>query len=886
MKTIKPQKLGVLCRCLESDQRTYFVVSLLVFFPLDAPRHLLTEVALWQLVEKALGKDGVLDEGHSKSNGELIVHGKCFPSTSGEARPVSYVRAQLGGVDKKLAVIGDRVWKRGVPTEPAPFTEMPIDWAHAFGGPGFAQNPLGKGFAPVSGDAGEVHPLPNIEVPGALVRSPKDRPTPASFRPIDLMWPQRFSKVGTYDAEWLKTRFPGVAKDLDPSFFNTAPNDQQIRGYFRGDEAFVIENMHPTRARIEGKLPGVAGRAFITQRTKEGDAFRELKTRLDTVLLFPEAERGVLVFRGMIEIAEDDASDVVHLVIACEDASAPRPVEHYQGVLALRLDKKKGTLAALQDRDLMPPAAGGAVPNAPKSDVAEMIEGEDLLRKNLLRKQDKQRAEAKAFIESKGLRPEEYGIIELPPEEPVPSIEDPDAVAAYVEKAVERRDKMMVEAEAKKVQAEADGRKLAEKHGVDYDKMMDDAKKRRAGPPKFSADAELAQMRRMLAEARDKGAPMPAMEAKALSPAYEQEMRGNEERLHAAYRRFAHHQPAGAALEGDEAARVRDAAVRALAQGESFAQRDFTGVDLRGVDLSGKDLRLAYLEGANLEDVSLVGANLEGAVLARANLTQAKLAGAKLAGANLGGAKLAGADLAGADLGRATLTRADLTGASFRGASLGGADLFEATFGRADFSAVKAPQLLVLRADASGCSFAGAEIDKGRFVECDVRGADFSDSRMEKVSFVTVQGEGAVFRRAQIKGAVFVHGSVFPRASFEDACLDSANLMGTDLTQATFARASLAGANLAQCTLRGARLERAAAPGAMLMKADLSGASLVKANLMGALMSKADIAGADLTGSNLFRSDLSRTHIDGATKIGGANLKHARVEPRSRDERR
>src|SRR6185312_16612224 len=107
--------------------------------------------------------------------------------------------------------------------------------------------------------------------------------------------------------------------------------------------------MHPRRARIEERLPGVCTRAFITQKTAAGEVFREIQTRLDTVRFFPHAERGVVIFHGMVEIEEDDGRDVLHLVLACEDLGKPRPVEHYREVLAQRLDKAKGYLLGLRD---------------------------------------------------------------------------------------------------------------------------------------------------------------------------------------------------------------------------------------------------------------------------------------------------------------------------------------------------------------------------------------------------------------------------------------------------------------------------------------------------------------------------------------------------------
>jgi uncharacterized protein YjbI with pentapeptide repeats len=898
MRTIKPQKVGVLTRMFEADQRSYLVVTLLVFFPLDAPRALLPEVELWTHAEKLLGKDGILDEGYSKQRGELLVRGSCFPSMTGEAKPVSYVRAKLGSIDKRLAVVGDRVWKRGVPTEPVPFTEMPLDWSRALGGAGFAPNPVGKGAALVMHDGVEVQPLPNLELPGALMRSPKDRPTPAGFGPYDLLWPQRFSKVGTYDAEWLKTRFPGVARDLDPEFFQTAPEDQRIQGYFRGDEDFVLENMHPRRARIEGVLPGVVGRAFVTQRQADGEVFRELSLRLDTVHLYPGIERGLLLFRGMLEVVDDEADDIVHLVVACDDASAPRPASHYEAVLASRLDKRRGAVAALREYELLPPLAEGVRPRIDRSDVGDLVASESLLKQNLERQRDKQRAKAKAYVESQGLVPEDYGIGPLPPEEPVPSPDDPDAIAAFVEKAEEKRAALLADAEEAKKKAEADARAVAARFDVDYDEMMATAAKRGAGPPTYSADQELATLRRMLSEAREQGAPMPSMEATAADPKYEQSLHQNEQRLHDLYARFGHLQPATAELEGDEAARVRAAALAALetatrlpeggvASGPApLARRDLTGADLRGVTAQRRDLRGLYLEGANLEGANLEGCDLSGAVLARAQLTGARLAGANLTEANLGGATLKEADLTGARLTKASLHRADLSAAKLCGCDLEGATLLEARVAGADFSGASAPGLTLLQVDASGCSFVGAKLAKARFIETTLAGADFSGAELEKASFVTVKAEGAMFRGARCQSAVFVHGTVLPRADFRGALLDGANLHAADLRETCFEGASLVSACLVRSDFARANLQRARATGALLMRANLTGASLARANLMDALLSKAVLVACDLSDSNLFRADISRTRIDGATRVGGANLKHARVEPRNRDERR
>ncbi len=864
MKTVKPQKLGVLHRTFEADRRQYLVVTTFLFFPLDAPRSVLTEVEMWKTLGAELGEGAVIDEGWSKAQGEVIVTGLCFPP-GGVAKPASYVRVKLGPIDKQLAVVGDRFWRDGVPTPPLPFTQMPIDWAHAFGGEGYAQNPAGKGALPVPSPVGDVHPLPNVEPQDALLRSPRDRPPPAGFAPYALDSAQRQSRAGTYDREWLTTRAPGIAKDLDPTFFNAAPEDQRAPGYFAGDEAFVIENMHPARPWIEGRLPGLATRAFINQKTPEGDRFREVITRLDTVRFFPNVERGLLVFRGMVEIGEDDAADVLQLVVACEDPTAPKAVQHYRDVLALRLDKKRGALAALRDLDLMPAAEGGLSPSAPKTDVGELISGDDLLRKNMRRKAEAEHAKLCARLEAQGIRPADHGVGPLPAHDDPPSVDDADAFGAYVETQLALAEGQRAAAEVERAERETSARALCAKQGLDFDAIV---AKGRGGPPTFSAEAQLDRL-------------PPAVIA--ANPGVAQKLRTAEEKLHLAYRLTAHHQPAAEAPDAEVALWRGGSLAAAVADGESLAARDFSGADLSRRDLRGANLRGVFLEGANLEAADLSGADLTDAVLARANLTKAKLSSARAGGANLGGARLHGADLSGADLTRAILAKADLDGARFTGATLTGVDVLETTFGAADLSGVLAAELRVVKTSLAGATLAGATLTKAVFLEVDLTGADFTGAKLDQASFVTCTGEGAVFRRASLKRAVFVHGSSFPGADFREATLDAACLRGTNLDACHFHGARLESADLGECSLRGALFPGASAPSAILIRADLSGASLAGANLMQAILQKAKLLGTDLSDANLFRADLSRVHLDRATKLDGARLVQSRVDPRRQD---
>ena len=143
MRTIKPQRLGLLSRVFENEGHCYFVVSVFGLFAFEQPNRLLSEVALWKLVGQELGDGAILDEGMSKQRGELLMTAKDYPSRPGSA---CKVRVELGPIDKSLYVVGDRSWDGDDPSLPEPFSEMPIDYAHAFGGAGYERNPEGKGY--------------------------------------------------------------------------------------------------------------------------------------------------------------------------------------------------------------------------------------------------------------------------------------------------------------------------------------------------------------------------------------------------------------------------------------------------------------------------------------------------------------------------------------------------------------------------------------------------------------------------------------------------------------------------------------------------------------------------------------------------------------------
>jgi uncharacterized protein YjbI with pentapeptide repeats len=928
MKAIKPLYQGLLYKTFEENRSFYLCTAVISFFSFQSSPTLLSEPDLWKFASSKLGKDAMLDMCIPKPKGEILVVGRCFTP---EAKPVpAYeLRLKIGSIDKILHVYGDRFWKRKgglvkVISDPMPFTEMPVSYENAFGGPEYKKNPLGKGHTQITTETGDtVHPLPNIEDPTNLIDSPKKKPDPAGFGPIDLTWPQRMDKVGTYDQKWIEELFPGLAADMDPTYFNVAPPDQWIDGFFHGDESFEIKGMHPEKKILSSRLPGIKSRCFINQKTKEGEAFKEIKTSLDTVWLFPHAEKGIVIWRGIAEIQTDDAEDILHILVAYERIDEdPRSLDHYKGALVKRLDKETSFLYALDEKDLIPPGE--------KSGLSVLMEDagkeEDALLKNVKKKAEKEKEKAEKkkqeamkkmeeLCEKHGLDPETVMPAPPPPAPEVPEIDlnnlNPDEIIQFMQQAkadaVAKKEQAMATAMAKKEQAEKKLRELCDKQGLDFDKVKAKLQAQKPKRPVFSADKTVEKLKKTketvarqineacarlgidydtaVAQAKEQlaGKTFPIIEAvervKKLDPddpEILEKLKLAEEKSKEAYRKIAHYLPKPDALSLEEAERLRNEFLAMHVQGQRFEGKDFAGVDLSGMDLQNVDLRGTYLEDANLSGADLTGADLSGAVLAWADLSGVKLNSAKMHATCLGSANLTNAEVKDADLAEGVLSKSNLNGADFSGTTLDKVELMDATFNNTNLSNTRLTETVFFETDFFGADFSGADFTKIIFIKPKLDGVNFSGAKAGGVNFLEAACEKAVFKNADLTNARFPQNANLKGADFSGAVLDNANLMEADLTGASFVKTSLNNANLMKSKLENADLTGIVAKKANFMKADLSDAKMIGANLMEANLKTATLVRTDFRMANLYGAEVMRAVV-GETDFRGANLKMTKI---------
>ena len=644
-----------------------------------------------------------------KPHGEWLLAGTCHPP---RATGLSTVTVQVGAARKTLAVFGDRHFTRmGLAiSEPASFTAMPLSWERSFGGPGHASNPHGRGLVAHDGPDGRRIPLPNLEDPGAPITGPASRPSPAGMGPLTTDAQARRAHAGTYDQRWRRSRWPYFPEDFRYEFFNAAPIDQQIAGYWRGDEELALHHLLPQQPLLRTRLPGVRPRAFLHPHAQPASALREVPLVLDTITIDTDAGLVLCLWRGLVELAREDLADLAALFVIDDPLAAPRPLAAVVAAYA-ELDEHEAAEAAAFTPVAPPP------PTAPIATAASALAVKQL--------------RAVYLAAGVAVPPEieaRLRAAEGLPEAPGPG---PNLSQGTSTKTRPPRDPARAAAlRAEVVAALAAGASLSARDLSGADLSGLDLAGRDLSRAILTgaslADANLERALLTDAILVDAELPRARLAAAKLARAA---LAGAD--LSAANLEAADLSDADLEAANLEAANLDDADLSRC----ELPRARLVGATLRrvradGADLSACDLTRATLQGASLVDASLEGATAPGLDLRHtqlaqlrasegADLTGADLRGAAAPGARFGGSKLDAANLSlvlldGADFSGASLRATNLAGASLRGARLGAADLAGASLVRAQAMAANFEAADLRDADLRGACCHGAELWKAR----------------------------------------------------------------------------------------------------------------------------------------------------------------------------
>lgn len=744
-----------------------------------------------------------------KVRADILLSATAYPPVSGAAASFP-VTVRVGNLSKALIVSADRIFSHGLVTstivEQGPPKPVALTYQNAFGGPRWPKNPVGRGH--------ESDHLPLVEYPDQRMQRPGDTPAPASFGPISPDWESRKSLLGTFRADYAEKYWPGFPPDFHPRYYNAAPDDQQVDGFLRGDEAIELHNLHPQHPVFQTRLPGWG----IVCVREEIDGARSLvPLQIDTLWLNPDAGQLVLLWRGTMPALTPDLMEVKRLGFLLQSLDQPvRPVDEYL--------QRINELNAEEDRPFRaetPPAETGENPEA--GEVAAHARVDD----------EEQAAHAQTMQRISALRAQTG----QDPPEPLPPAEDaaptsPEARAMIArweaeekqqaeEEAAARwnREKVIAAVAAKQPLKDADLKGLdlsrhdwhdadfrgANLHGVTF--------ARSTFTRCWFSNCDLSQANfqaTTLEKCVFDGANL--QRARLTKSMWNQTSAVNVDLTEAD-------------LDGAvvTAAKMQGA----ILQGASLVAAKFPQSQLTGAVLSNARAAKVSFQGANLDEASCDNGDFSHGLFGQASLNTANFTGSQLTHANFDAAQLPDADF----------TEADLTDASFRGSVCDGVWLSSAKADRVSFHGSSCVDLQLDGTQARKADFSKSRIHSLRgSKQTDLSGANFSQSRGRSPIFETCQLADANFRHAQLTGVSFVH-----------ACLARADLTAADL--------------------KGARLDHANCEHAVFDSANLFESNLVGANL----------TGADISGANLYGSELMDTKID-QLRFRNSNLQMTKLE--------
>lgn len=615
---------------------------------------------------------------------DVLLTGYAYaPRESSTAVEVGFRFGSRGkGFERRLVVFGERRWDKAVvrlaPGAPGRFRKVGLLYENAYGGAGFAANPVGLGR---DGDR-----LPNLELKGALIDEPTDAPEPAGLAGIPPSWVARRAKLGTYDAAWQASRWPYFPADFDWHYFQAAPVAQQLEEVV-GDEPFELVGVHSTLPVLEGTLGGVVPRCFVQRTADAGGTFQEVKLRLDTVVFDAEAMKVNLVWRGLLEVSDDDASDVAGLFVLRHDAGTPR----------VGLAEAE----ALHRAELAPAAPIAEDPDAPATGERARDAAEERLR---------------ARLAGAGIAPL-TGPLAVPAAVPVSA---PPAALTHPRRV-----------EALRRLAAGEGLAGLDLSGLELSDV-DFAACSLAGALLLGArlcrsslvGCDLTGANLSGAELTDARLERARLDGADLTAASLAGARLDEASLGLAV--LAGVRGEGASLRGVRGERVSFAAGSWLAarfDGATLPFADFTAAVLDDAVLDGAALSAIRLYDTRGSRTSFRQCELRGARADGAVFPQGAFHGVRAESSIWDGAVLDGASFLGASLGESSFCRASCVGAVFSGADLQRARLARVRLERAELVKANLMEALLESAELTGADLRGANLHGAETWKASLRGA-------------------------------------------------------------------------------------------------------------------------------------------------------------------
>lgn len=823
------------------------MLTVTVGFACDSDHTRLKEQDAWKWLAPQF-PDEPFDLGEKKVRGGFGVAGSAR-APAGQAVTGLTVRAGVGKLESHLLVQGDRYWIRGLAgwsaSEPESFEHMPIGLARAYGGADWPYNPYGRGYCP-DPDASEHQLLPNIEWSATPVLKPSDQPRTATLGPHPIASEHRLQWLGTLDDKWKEKRLPWLPDDTNLRWFDRFDAAQCQDSYWRGDEAWHVENMHPQGA-VRGKLPGLRPR-LLMRTIADPDRHVELGLDLDTVWLFPNDERSVVLYRAQVEVSREDAKDIRGLAVFVETLSDKlRPLEYWSQQWRHALEQATVIASAVPAAD---PELLDQVQAVHKQYGDEAQTLSYTIRQEIDHAMQEGKEDTANSLRGIGLDMEKMKRDAPPvPEESDVPFNPPKDAAGFAAALRSRIDEEFAEGEAQ-------ARKSLKSIGLDLDAMKAQAQS--------LPDAEMDFMTIMnfLPDGHPDKQPaidaflafneeMEAMPA-SLQEKFDQAKADSDAQAAAVSGIYGSPQgDLGEPSTGPRERLTREQVCARLAGKESLDWTELDGLDLSGLDFAGADMRRAVLRECSLRNAVLSGAKLFEVQIENCDLDEAVLVDANCESSQIKACTFRNARMERIDFNHVRMTACILDYANLEASNWSDAQVNECDFPGAILKQTRGKRCQFNNCRMTGMDASAANLESAVFHQCAMEGSLFSKADMSGASLQACQASRAQFDSANMPGLRTLLDTQLSDANMQGANLEDASLQDSSLLRANLREVCLDRAFIKACDLTGTDAWRMRARSADFTDSCIVQASWRGVNLMHASARQATLLDTDLTGSNL-----------------------------------
>lgn len=820
--------------------------------------HLLAQDRAWGAAMHALEEMSaydpsplILDLGVPKREAEWLLIGKAYPA---EQATEVLVTLRVGESMRAFLVASSSK------------SPQPLAWKATWGSPN--ENP--KGLAPTQ-----------------ITRAPvtdKAAPfgTPACPAPRGH-WPK---PTGTYDAAWLKNRWPDAPNDYSWDFANLAQPAQRLPQGIRGDEAYTLMGVHPTHRQITGRLPGKSLELTVCR----GEQRALHAVSCDTILFFPNEGVGMLLWHALVATKDESGSDIMLQARLLPEESVQETVQE-----------------TMEEPPFEPPSQDVPVlvPAPPEPEIPIPPVPPLPTKPSLPTRAEWQSALDDTLPEiNKGLA--EAGLPPLTPAQIAQTRQKIDAMAEEIQTFAKASSTMPdTEPSIASVLHKAG---ISAEHTAKVEQAMALPK---PDPSTFRTQAEWeAAVERYLA-------------------AFSAILRPSEGTIATMRQVLAFEGPDGKKLlenlAGDptqktidtfvQAGMTPDAATRFVALLDEDIPADPAGMQAYATRLeqaggfapgsisgkvAGLAQQLATIPIPNARDL-LKQAQKEAPppmavemaaeaeteesppeqdkvtdqAIDRETVIQWVEEGKSLAGLDLSGLSLEGVNLTQANLQGVMARETDFSNANLSGACLVGACVDGALFSKTDLSQCDASALSAIDAEFANANLSHAIVAHAKlrgaiFTHCEAEGCALQDSDLTETRLRFSHFAKACFARARLTGSD-IHACTLDHADCSEAVFDHASLCaGTTLSAANFVHASLIDADISQVEGRNAQFRSITANGIRVSDSSMEGSCWRGSQLKEGDFSRTNLSHADMAGCDLFQGSLREANLVAANYTGAS----------------